>query len=818
MLATSICRNANRLGMTTDWHAVFHLGRVWNQPDKGDIRNGSVVQFAWREARSMRCEALPQKTLCVESDQTMTIDEKLIEIGLDKLDGDTFESFAQSVIAALRGIEFTPLGGMHDGGADGLMHAGVSQRTDKPHIFLQCSIEADYEGKIRRTLASLEKSRGKPGTLYHAAPYAIAKLDLEERRLEDLFDVTIRLYDRTWLVKHVNYNAASREAFETHIRPRLGYLKRMGTVPASLANSASAPSAVYVFLRQELERREGKQSLIVALADGLILKALEGTEPPAKLVNPDEVRERIAKIVPSARKLVGHQVKSRLEHLAAVKREARLVRRHGERYGLAYDIRRRVEDENAEDELTRVRVKDLWQQRLQVSGPRWRQDELERALEVCFETVQAAFFERGIEFAAFLEGHSRDQLVYIEDAARSAMERQRLTGKYRAEYLEAILETLRHAFFQGEPVERSYFHKLSLTYTLLFSLQTDQSVAGFFEGMAGDFYLYVGADVIVRALSEAYLPGESRLMSNALEIIRRAGGQLVLAERVLREVLGHIRETDRVYREDFEGLDAAIDLTVGRQADKILIRAYYYARNDPAPNIKPPPNWPAFINRLLPYADLNKQLAIAQFGDYLQAHFGLSFVAHKDLNRFVKTNERDELAARLASEKSSPALAENDAHMALAVYGRRRQFEGLAANRKHGYRTWWLTAESLIVNHTRDLVEREGASFLIRPEFLVSYLALAPNKGEVRETLNRVFPGPLGLSMARRVEADVLHGVLEALREAEALDPARRQAGITANSNKLKARYFGERRAETQRAGQPAVSGKKKSHNRGRHR
>ena len=49
----------------------------------------------------------------------MLVDQKLCGAAVDACDTSAFEQFCQGFHAAIVGSEFVPLGGMHDGGADG---------------------------------------------------------------------------------------------------------------------------------------------------------------------------------------------------------------------------------------------------------------------------------------------------------------------------------------------------------------------------------------------------------------------------------------------------------------------------------------------------------------------------------------------------------------------------------------------------------------------------------------------------------------------------------------------------------------------------
>src|SRR4051794_23370256 len=71
-------------------------------------------------------------------------------------DGPIFERFAQDLLCQIIGPEFTPLGGIHDRGIDGLDHTFVHK--DEPASIYQISIQANAGAKIHQTLSALAKN------------------------------------------------------------------------------------------------------------------------------------------------------------------------------------------------------------------------------------------------------------------------------------------------------------------------------------------------------------------------------------------------------------------------------------------------------------------------------------------------------------------------------------------------------------------------------------------------------------------------------------------------------------------------------------
>ena len=65
--------------------------------------------------------------------------------------------------------------------------------------------------------------------------------------------------------------------------------------------------------------------------------------------------------------------------------------------------------------------------------------------------------------------------------------------------------------------------------------------------MSANFVLYVGADLIIRGLSEHFLGPEDKMTANLFAILSSAGSELILTDRALDEVYTHICAADFEY-------------------------------------------------------------------------------------------------------------------------------------------------------------------------------------------------------------------------------------------------------------------------------
>jgi hypothetical protein len=719
----------------------------------------------------------------------------LVKIALDKAEGFQFERFVNDFYPSIIGAKFVPVGGVHDGGVDAFAGSPVHEEVGAPTVFYQASIQEDFRGQVRHTVKRLRESGRDPRHLVYVTSRTISLPDAEERALSRDLDVAIQIRDAKYIIAHVNDTVGTTAAFNHHLRHLTDFLRNIGS-PGIIAPSAHVRSpAVYVFLEQELARQRGDTTLLESVTDALILWALEGTDPDAGLtMSRQDVLDKISVEIPAVRRVVDHRVGKRLEWLSDKRYpDGRQVRWHRKenQFCLPYETRSRIEEENRADETLRLDVLSSFHARLTEDTGTHLDDTARRtAADATLRTLQLAFEREGLEFASFLDDSDGTEYSTITDAIAAALQERGCTGRDRYLIADAVFATVRRVFYHSREVERAYLAKLSRTYTLLFTLNTEPRLIEFFQGVSRSLNLYVGADLLVRALSERYLPTPDQLTRNTLLMASRLGAKLILTEPVLEEVLGNLRGADSEFRNWFEQVEQHVDYNMAQNAPKIMVRAYFYAKVDADITGRRPGSWPAFVGQFLPHADLHKASAYDHLRRYLQATFTMEVESTSTLQSLVNSSEVEELAGTLAGSKPNGQLAYNDALMALAVYGRRRSRREQSRITEFGYETWWLTAEARILRHTRSLIkEHKGAPYIMRADFLLNFMTLAPTAQETRATLGHVFPSLLGIKLSRRMNEDAFHEIIKKVKAAQEMDDARRTAAVAHLVDQLKANF-----------------------------
>ena len=741
--------------------------------------------------------------------QIQTINFKLAEIALSNVTGEVFEKFFHAFYSSIAGSQFIPLGGIHDGGADAFFEESIFEvENRKPTKFFQASIQEDFRSKIRKTVRRLKEVGRQPTVLEYFTSRTINKIDMEMENLSNELEVYIFIRDNKWIIANINNSQQTVEAFNSYLRPNVNFLEEIGG--NSLLSSAPENCArtMCVFLGQEIDRRRGNTDLLRSVTDSLILWALEGTNPDNdNFMTREKVLKKIMNALPSAKHFIHKQFDQRIEGLAskgnASGREVRWHRKE-DKFCLPYATRLEVEKENTQDEHLKLKVIQVYEQRAKnFQNNEGIQPEL--VAEIVHRALELTFENNGLVLSNFLTGDDQDdQTLTISDQVDYAISEANLSQELAARVRHMSQSILRDAFYNSVEEERVYYGKLSRTYTLLFTLRNVPQIVDYFQEMSSNFILFIGADIIIRALSERYLAEKDQMTVNMLRILSGAGSTLILTQTTVEEVQHHIKVTNYEFQNNFAVIEQDLDKEFTKHADKILLRAYFHAKFDPHVE-NPPKGWRNFVEQICNFNDIqNASKSVRQVMQYLVTKFKFEYLDTDELDELTKRNEVEQLASDLIEIKSSDVLAENDARQVLAVYGKRKKLKEEHRPNPYGYRVWWLTHETRIRQKTKKIEKQKGAKYIMRPEFILNFIALSPKTAEVRESYEKIFPTLLGVKLANRMREDIFHKVINQAKELRDYDEARIKVMMSEMSNRLKGdnikeyeielsqQYFGE--------------------------
>lgn len=717
----------------------------------------------------------------------------IIEIALNRAEGSAFERFFHGFYSALLGRSFIPMGGIHDGGADAFLNSGLFGDGDNATIFYQASVQKDHRSKIRNTVNRILESERKLEVLVYVTSQIVGNIDKEEDVLQDELGVVIKIRDQKWIINNIN-DHKSISAFNDYLGHYLDFLEKIGNASTISHGQFKDQNerAMCVFLGQEVERRRGETELLESVTDSLILWALDDTDPGEnRFMSRENILKKIENVLPSAKHFIRQSIDNRINLLSqkgnSAGREVRWYKKD-DKFCLPFNTRRLVREENLKDVDLKNRVTDIFRARIEQYLRKQKHTGISvpDVATLCHRAIEFTFEKEGLEFVSFLS--NRDENPYqgsISDRVDEALEEMQFKKEHALAVKEAALDTIRQAFYKSTKNERIYFGKLSRTFTLLFTLRNEPRIVEYFRKMSSKFMLFIGTDIIIRALSERYLAEQDQMTVNMLRILHDAGSTLILTDDTVNEIHSHLKATNNEFRNYYEPIEDHIDQNWARHSDRILIRAYFYAKLD-GRNRGRPTMWKSFVRQICDPSELHTPNGRMQIKNYLQEKFSFQFVSSDEMDNLVDSKEVDALSKHLAQDKKHEELAVNDARQVLAVYGKRKELKEYHNPNPYGYKTWWMTQETVIRKYTADLVKVHGSQYIMRPEFILNFISLSPSTEEVRRSYEFIFPTILGVRLSNRMREEVFDDVLKRAGEVRNTDPARCRAMMADMSNKLK--------------------------------
>lgn len=709
------------------------------------------------------------------------LSEKLVDYLLDGIDGFAMEALFIDLLAIRHGSRFQPLGGQKDGGADGKLEGVFSQ--DAAH-FVQVSRERGVEGKIERTITRLKEVGRKPSALTYWTHIAVPTHDVLEDRLSNGTGVIVRIRDRSSVIKLVNESDSTIRLFKSRFAAQVDELVQQRAAPSKGLSQFATDPTVYTFLKFEVAERTDRSVLLNPVVDALIYWGLRDTDPDkGLLVSRQELKQKIASALPGAQNLVIPKVDERLPVLYARNNAgAQRVRyyKDTDSFCLPYEMRLALATESAEDRQLSASVLASLRLRASESGAGSESDVV---ASVTLDVIYRHFHEQGLVLAAFLEKRLEDittQEQILETELNKSLDAETVSPRTYG----IALSALRGFFYAPNAEELKFQKRLSKTSLLLISLKHSPQVLEYFNGMTGKFRLLIGSDIIVKALSEYYLQTDAKTLTNLLEVARAAGAHLLLSDPVLDEVFTHLHATTLEFRNHYASREQFISPSIASQSNRIFIRAYFYARARHQVR-----SWHSYINTFVDCDPLilKQDRARAQLRAFLIKAYGFEHISREEMSQGVNSEDRAALAELLANRDplKNQVLADNDALIAHCVYSIRRRNNEEYKYDGFGLSTWWLTKETRILPYTAELVRKQGTPYIMRPEFLLNFLSLAP-KAALSDRARDLIPTHVGLQLGQHLADHQMERLLSAVEEWRELPKERIEVRMSEFADRLK--------------------------------
>lgn len=713
--------------------------------------------------------------------------------------GIKFESFAKRLFEIEYGHHFIPLGGMHDGGADGVLLSGIRECAEEPNTFAQFSAtkESSAQNKVDGTVAALQKAGRMPVQVIYATSERIPKQDRIVAHIFKKYKVLAVIRDLEWVESLVNRNNAANEAFHHAFAAEISTLSRATAPLQGKVNEFVSDPTVFAYLSHQLADRFSQDKLHKPLVDALIFWSLRDTDPdisPPRLMKRAELLAKLKDVFPNAKSVILPHLDERLLELAR-KRSGDIERlrhyRKEDAFCLPYDMRQELAADALGEVQTQEEFKASVASRLSDLALNISTAEAELCCQLVFDAVHLYFVDQGLVLAAFLEKKLENLDVtdqVLEDELRKALSgRSRIKpGDFTPTGFGGGLRTLRGIFYEPTESERRYLSYLSRTSMLFYTLQASPKIIEFFNNMAGKYRLLVGTDLIIKALAESYLPEHQRQVTNLLKIAAELGSSLILIEPVLNELLTHLHAVDLEFRNHYAAREPYLGSASIAQCNRILIRTYFHSKGKSGG----PKNWGHLVNSILDPGALRAKSpkAYHDLRSFLVQKFRMKWESEDDLRNGIDPRSVDVLAQRLIEVRPDKheELSQNDAMMAHAVYAERARRKESALHDGFGYRTWWLTKEVTVLKMTGKLVaDQGGVPYIMRPEFLLNFVVLAPKASSVRDQFRDLLPTTVGLQLGNHLSTAAMDNLLAGVEDWASYPPERITTMMADKANRL---------------------------------
>jgi len=714
------------------------------------------------------------------------VTEDSISIALERCGGFDFENFAQEFMASILGVNFKPVGGINDYGKDGLFEI-----EGKPNRYLQISIQKTTKQKIAQTIKRLQDSGHQIKALDYITSIEVHDQEIiQENILEDK-QILVNIKDKKYIIAHRNHSHQTIFSFKNFLQKHLDFLNSIDGNKIA-RSTISNETSIYVFLQQELETKNGDDSLINAVTDTLIIWSLENTDPEKnKFMNKKEIYQYILKNIPIADKVIKGSFDARLNFLSNNRLNSKQKEiqyyTNQKYYCLPYSTRQKIAQDNLKDEHLCNEVFASINLRVIEKMKEYTLTDQDICSEKITDSIlyflQKIFEKKGIEFGSYLSHKTNEESLWVVDEIinDSLSEKLRITGKIKDKVSSLISIILRNIAYDGNSDERQYLNKLSKTYSLLFSLKADINIFEYFQQVSSKLKLYIGSDILVRILSEKFLNSENQNTVNMLNIIKSAGVKLILTELALDEVWNNMKASDFEYKNHIAKNEQYMTEEKIQEISKILVRAYLYNR-------KTIQSWNKFIDCFCTYSELHNEYSKQELEDYLKLEYGMEFITSSKINELTSSyeNEIDQLSENAINACGmEEVLANNKAKIIYLVYEERARQREQSKSTGFGFNTWWLTDEKKIFSVSQEVIKNNHSHYAMRPYFLLNYISMMPSKANILETHKSSFPNILGTTVSERLKNNFHQKTIDKIKELEHVDKSRIHVKVERSINQL---------------------------------
>ncbi|MGC0118575.1 hypothetical protein [Pseudoalteromonas piscicida] len=695
-------------------------------------------------------------------------------------DGFLFESFAQEFLSARLGYRFLSSGGIKDRGIDGLEH--VSEDAKKITSIFQITIDKKPETKLIDTLDKLRRNSINYSRLTYVTNIEVKNKDKMVDMADEDYDVNLRIFDAKWISDNCNESAATQSVIVNFISRHIREMQKPGK--EFVVSDFVKDPKLYVFLMQQMRGNGYNGSLNEKLIDSLILYSLRDTDPDKNmLMTADEIEIAVREMFDFEVERLRSKINKRLKSLS--KKPDKKVNHHtrdnDNSYCLPYETRLRIIADNSRDKI----LYDGFMEEAEITLRKKLKDEevqVKKLSDILKKIVELIYYQQGLEFSDFLLNGGCSDLFEsnLSDTVDLVIDSSSIIDKNRSKVKTALIMAIRDIVYSGSQVAKDYLKSLSKTYLMLFLMKCDPQIINYFQAMAGKMRIFVCTSILVPAFSEVYLQEQNKRYWSLLKSAKSRGVRLLVNDTILDELLYHIKNSYRIFQDEYKDNIEKFRSGAEEFVDQILIRSYLYAKNE-----NKVCSYEAYLDN---FVSINSSSAKQELIDFLNEEFGIDYVSSstKEMNVTIDNNDLNSLVDELSTVKGSPAKARADANLILTIYAL-RETHGETSSTLEGYKTWWLSSDTATHRTVSKLFKQKyPVSCYMRPDFLYNYISFTPPKEKIHALYENTFPNLLGVQISNHVSSDIGKQVRQLIVEHSDKSAGRVKAKIRHLTDELK--------------------------------
>jgi hypothetical protein len=722
----------------------------------------------------------------------MNIERQRLQLALELLgpdNGTDFEQFGNSFIAS----EFNnlrPIAGMHDGARDAFLYSSIAL----PHVFVQHSVQKNWEQKIRNTVSDLRKNGHDVRELIYCSPKDI-------QRDADKIKATMRTQGVSLDIRDINYFvtmanttrarvAASEELAQKFVNPVLAERRLIESTGVLLTTEEEQLAAAY--LQIALEDKDPSKELPKFAYESLVMYVLRNSSASHALSRSDIVTG-VGRFITQEDDLA---FKTKLEGTMERMLKRKVIKKiaQADSFYLRSSYRLQLADRvsalviNTSEILREIedRVK-LAHTELKINYVVPHQDVAQDVLKVCdrfmFDRGKAAaealakgqYFR--LDTLAFLD----EITSYITNAPKDFASLQSLSREHFLDIVPPVVESV--LVTPSIPLRKRLTCAVD-AYCLLFVLREAPDVQAAITKVLGQATCLTDTSVIVRCMAEELLPDTDRRMTNLLRAAQNAGVRLVIDEDFLKEIHKHIQFN----RLSFRNQTLNRIRSLGRQSAELveppLISAYLAATDNVSQQ-----GFDDFLDRFVGKADPERDLI-----EYLKYNLDIEYCDFREVMQTVTAQELDELCEKWEKakpnrphidESTKQLLVRNDARALLAIEKLRAK-EKAAESSQYGHAWWWLTlgTTSYRMDHLRR--NGKGDSYCMSPDFFARYLSMRAKPAAEKTEQSSLLPLTIEIAGLGLVPDELRDQAAAALAELKESPPYLQRRKLRELANRAK--------------------------------